>query len=45
MRKNIPALILIAAGIAAVAAGICLDQHTDVLAKAIRICMECVGIG
>ena len=25
--------------------GICLGQHQAVLAKAIRICLECVGIG
>ena len=32
-------------GIAFLAAGIALDQHTDILQKARMICLECIGIG
>lgn len=37
--------ILLAAGAALAAAGLLQGQYASVLAKAIRICMECVGIG
>ncbi len=37
--------ILLAAGAVLTAAGLLQGQYASVLAKAIRICMECVGIG
>ena len=37
--------ILLAAGAALTAAGLLQGQYASVLAKAVRICMECVGIG
>ena len=37
--------ILLAAGAALTAAGLLQGQYASVIAKAIRICMECVGIG
>ena len=37
----------IAAGLALIliVAGILFEQHAQVLAKAVRICLECIGIG
>lgn len=40
LRYVLPVLALALMGI-----GIAMGQHGQVLAKAIRICMECVGIG
>ena len=37
--------ILLAAGAALTVFGLWQGQYASVLAKAIRICMECVGIG
>jgi len=44
-HRNIIAFILIAAAVALIVAGVIMHQHEDVLHKAVRICMECVGIG
>lgn len=43
--KNKPAIILICAGCILMGIGIFLGQPASVMAKAIRVCMECVGIG
>ena len=45
MKKNLPALLTLAADVLLIVAGIFQGQPTQVLAKAVRICMECVGIG
>ena len=45
MKKNLPAGLTILAAGALIAFGIVQKQPAQVLAKAIRICMECVGIG
>ena len=45
MKKNLPALLILAAAVLLIVVGIFQGQHTQVLAKAVRICMECVGIG
>ena len=37
--------ILLAAGTALAAIGLLQGQYASVLAKAVRICMECIGIG
>ena len=37
--------ILLAAGALLAAAGFLHGQYAQVLAKAVRICLECVGIG
>ena len=38
-------LLLLAAGAVLAVTGLALGQYADVLAKAVRICLECVGIG
>ena len=43
--ENLPALGLLAAAALLIAVGIAAGQPDDVLVKAVRICMECVGIG
>ena len=45
MRRNIAALTVVCLGAALTAVGMCLSQNGMVLAKAARICLECVGIG
>ena len=45
MKKNLPAWLTILSAGALIAFGIVQKQPAQVLAKAIRICMECVGIG
>ena len=44
MRKICCAGLLLL-GIGGIAAGIAVGQNTDVFTKAIRICLECIGIG
>lgn len=45
MKKNLPAWLTMAAALALIVLGIVQKQPAQVLAKAIRVCMECVGIG
>lgn len=45
MKKNGYGLLAMTAGIVLTAIGILRGQPAQVMAKAIRICMECVGIG
>ncbi len=45
IKNNSKSLIVLAAAIALLAAGIALGQYSQVLGKAIRICLECIGIG
>ena len=45
MKKNLPAWMTLAAAIALIGVGLSQGQHTQVLSRAIRVCMECVGIG
>lgn len=44
MKKWIPWLLM-AAGAALCLVGIAQGQPAQVMAKAVRVCMECVGIG
>lgn len=43
--KNTLAWILLAAAAALTGAGLWLGQNALVLQKAVRVCLECVGIG
>ena len=43
-RKTLTALLL-GLGAALTGLGLALGQHGEVMAKAVRICLECVGIG
>ncbi len=44
MRKlALPVLLAVSAGL--IWAGLAAGQYGDVLAKAARVCLECVGIG
>lgn len=45
MKRNLPALLLMVGAALLIAVGIRQNQPAQVLSKAIRICMECVGIG
>ena len=45
MKKNLPTWLTLAAALALIVLGIVQKQPAQVLAKAIRVCMECVGIG
>lgn len=38
-------ILLLALGAAFVILGIARGEHTEVLGKAVRICLECIGIG
>lgn len=45
MKKNLPTLCALAAALVLILAGILQGQQQEVLQKAVRICLECVGIG
>lgn len=45
MRRNLPAILLIVLAAALVVVGILMKQPESVLHKAVRICMECIGLG
>lgn len=45
VRRKLITFLLFAVAAVFIVAGIVLKQPSSVLSKAIRICMECVGIG
>ncbi|MBP5653690.1 MAG: hypothetical protein J6X17_09800 [Lachnospiraceae bacterium] len=45
MSRNKKGLICIAAAAVLITAGLLLKQNAAVLAKAIRVCLECIGVG
>lgn len=45
MRSKKAALALILAGCLLILGGIAAGQPAQVMAKAVRVCLECVGIG
>lgn len=45
MKKNLPAAVTLVIAAVMIAVGLAQKQPAQVLAKAIRVCMECVGIG
>ena len=45
MKRYLPAVLLIVCAAALIVVGIYMHQPESVLHKAIRICMECIGLG
>lgn len=45
MKKRMIQLLLAAAGLLALGAGLAQGGYQTTMAKAVRICMECIGIG
>ena len=45
LSRNKKGLICIAAAAVLIAAGLLMKQNADVLAKAVRVCLECIGVG
>lgn len=44
-KKRIAGLAVAAVGVLLMLMGVADNQHSDVFEKAIRICLECIGIG
>lgn len=44
-RRKVVSVIIIIAAVAMVVFGVYRNEVTDVFNKAIRICLECIGIG
>ena len=38
-------LLMILAGAAFVIIGVCRHEHLEIMAKAVKICLDCIGIG
>ena len=45
IKNNHKGLITLVAALALIITGIVFGQYSQVLGKAIRICLECIGIG
>lgn len=45
MKRKPWTILLLAVSVVCIGVGLLDGQHTTVLSKAIRICLECVGIG
>ena len=45
MKRNLPGIALVLLGAALMGIGIALGQSGQVMMKAVRVCLECVGIG
>ena len=45
MKNNVPAWLALLLALGLIAAGCLAGQPGAVMAKAVRICLECVGIG
>lgn len=43
--RNIVRIFILCAGVLSLALGIFQGGYSDTLQKAVRICMECIGIG
>ena len=44
-RKTLAGAVVLAAAAGLITAGVLLGQYSQVLGKAIRVCLECIGIG
>ena len=44
-KKNLLRILILAGGIALLVSGLATGGFADVRAKAVMICMECIGIG
>ena len=44
-KKRIIGVVIAFIGAALMALGVAGDEHTEVFEKAVRICLECIGIG
>ena len=45
MKRNLPGVLLASAGAVLIGIGICRGQPGQVMMKAVRICLEGVGLG
>lgn len=45
LSRNRKSLICLAAAVVLIAVGLVLKQNAQVLAKAVRVCLECIGVG
>lgn len=45
MKRYLPAILLIIVAAALIVVGVYMHQPESVLHKAVRICMECIGLG
>ena len=45
MKRNLPAILFLIFAAALIVVGIIMNQPGSVLSKAVRICMECIGLG
>ena len=45
LREKRWGLLMLALGIAFIALGVLRGEHWTVLEKAVRVCLECIGIG
>ena len=45
VNKTVSQVVLLIAGIAMVCVGVARGEATIVLGKAVRLCLECIGIG
>ena len=43
--RKLWSFLAIIVSVAAITAGLLLGQQSQVLAKAVRVCLECIGIG
>ena len=44
-KRNLMTAALLLTAVILIAAGLVMEQNQQVLAKATRICLECIGIG
>ncbi len=45
LKRNMKSLVILAAAAALIIAGLVMEQNAQVLSKAVRVCLECIGVG